>query len=97
MERMALALFIAGIIIHAVGYIWLVFLAYQEAPKAGRLAIWIWPLGMLVPLLRWDEVVMKALVIALIGLAMAWGGNRLMPAPAPTPQADPMKEFSLPN
>jgi hypothetical protein len=95
MAPMALALFIAGIVIHLVGYVWLVFLAYQEAPKAGRIAIWIWPLGLLVPLLRWDEVVLKALILAVVGLAMAWGGDHLMPEPPP--QADPLKGLTLPQ
>jgi len=92
---MALALLIAGILVHTVGYVWLVFLAYQEAPKAGRVAIFVWPLAMLVPLLRWDAVVMKALALAVIGLAMAWGGDRLMPETPPEP--DPLKGITFPT
>jgi hypothetical protein len=91
MASMAWALIIAGTVVHLVGYIWLVFIAYEEAPKAGRVAIFVWPLAMLVPLMRWDEKVMKAMVLAIAGLAMTWGGNRLFP-PDPPPTSL-MEEF----
>ena len=93
MNPMALFLIIAGTAVHLAGYTWLVFIAYAEAPKAGRVAIFIWPLAFLVPLIRWDATVVKALVLATAGLAMAWGGNRLLP-PDP-PQRDLMEEFPV--
>jgi len=74
-----LVLGITGVLVHAVGYFWLVVLAYREAPGAGRTALFVWPLGFLVPLMRWDEVVLKAFLLAVVGLGAAWAGFHFMP------------------
>lgn len=93
MHALVIALFVIGLIVHGAGYFWLVVLAYREAPGAGRVALFVWPLAFLVPLMRWDEVVLKALLLAGIGLGMAWGGYHLLWKDSPAEDAAP--EFRL--
>lgn len=83
-----LILAITGAVVHAVGYFWLIVLAYREAPGAGRVALFVWPLGFLVPLMRWDEIVLKAFVLAVIGLGAAWAGFHFMPEEPSTKPAE---------
>lgn len=93
MFALLVTLFITGLFVHIAGYFWLVVLAYREAPGAGRVALFVWPLAFLVPFLRWDEVVLKALLLAGIGLAMAWTGYHFMWKDSPAEQAAPEFRF----
>lgn len=91
---MATALLILGVLAHAVGYFWLVVLAYREAPAAGRAALFVWPIGFLIVFIRWDATIAKPFFLALAGAGLWYLGMRLQPEPPPEKAP---AEFHLPQ